>query len=131
MKRPVKLFIFLVITISIVIIGGKILNKEKYKQQLIDEEGPRIEKYLKYNYKGIKEVTFTEVKINPTGIPHIKGYVNNDKKMTFSAGIYDEHYTASLSWNNDEKAPQAKFEDKNRTVPEIEKEEQSQNKATQ
>lgn len=133
MKRPVKLFIFLVLMILIVIIGEKIVNKEEYKQQLINEEGPRIEKFLQYNYENFKSVTFEDVEISPTGIPHIQGFVNDNPELKFDASVSREQFNAGINWNDERKrlAPKFEYELKAKTVDEIEKEEQFQNKATQ
>jgi len=81
-----------------ILLGGVYLKKEFDEKQLLETEGPRIEKYLKYNYKNINSITFTKVKINPTGIPHIIGYVNNDKDMNFNAGIYKKHFSRALDF---------------------------------
>jgi len=113
----------IILGILFITLGGVQLKKELDKKQLLKTEGPRIEKYLKYNYKNITTVHFTDVIINPTGIPHIKGYINNDKELKFNAGIYDKHYEASLSWFNDNTAPKRYNDLKNKTVTEIEKEE--------
>nr|WP_244966933.1 DUF1433 domain-containing protein [Listeria grandensis] len=72
------------------------LAREAAVDKLIVEESPRVEKYLKYNYENIDSVVITGVDINPTGIPHIKGYVNGDRKLSFDAGVYDEHYEGAL-----------------------------------
>ncbi|KGL38141.1 DUF1433 domain-containing protein [Listeria sp. SHR_NRA_18] len=72
------------------------LAREEAIEKLIAEESPRVEKYLKYNYENIDSVTITGVDVNPTGIPHIMGYVNGDKKLSFDAGVYDEHYEGAL-----------------------------------
>src|SRR5699024_650904 len=88
-------------------------------------------KYLKYNYKGIDSVTLTGVKINPTGIPHIEGYINDDKEISFDAGIYDEHFEAALNFDFDRNKPEYRNGDnqvRNTTVSEIEKEEREQKK---
>lgn len=118
----------LIIVILLVLMGGYYLKKEFDKKKLIETEGPRIEKYLKYNYRDIATVNFTEVVINPTGIPHIKGYVNDNTDLKFSAGIYDDHYEASLIWSNDNTAPKRNNDLKNKTVTEIEDEEAKKNK---
>ncbi|MBC1604443.1 DUF1433 domain-containing protein [Listeria rocourtiae] len=94
--------------------------------QLIAEEGPRIEKYLKYNYKDIHSVTITGVDNSPTGIPHILGYVNDNKKLSFNAGIYDEHFETALNPSGDS-FPHTKLPDhETLTVSEIEKLEKAQ-----
>lgn len=98
--------------------------KEEANDKLIAEEKPRIEKYLKYNYENIDSVTITGVDVNPTGIPHIMGYVNGDKKLAFDAGIYGEHFETALNVDG-ESFPYAKsLEHDMVPVSEIEKREQ-------
>lgn len=97
------------------------------KKELLTENAPLIEKYLKYNYEGIKSVTFSEVKVNPTGVPHIIGYVNNDKDTYFSAGIYNEKFDGDIGVSN------IPMTDNNlefgaKSVSDIEKEEKVKNK---
>ncbi|MGX7419180.1 DUF1433 domain-containing protein [Carnobacterium gallinarum] len=75
--------------------------KSIQEKELMETEKPRIEKYLKYNYQNIKTVTLTEVIVNPTGVPHIQGYVNDNKEMSFDAGIYDEHFEGALNVTGD------------------------------
>ncbi|WP_317912503.1 DUF1433 domain-containing protein [Carnobacterium maltaromaticum] len=95
-----KKFLFVFITTILIITGGWLIVKEIQKKELLTENAPLIEKYLKYNYEGIKSVTFSEVKVNPTGIPHIIGYVNNDKDTYFSAGIYNEKFDGDIGVSN-------------------------------
>nr|WP_246369343.1 DUF1433 domain-containing protein [Listeria rustica] len=98
--------------------------REEADNKLIAEEKPRIEKYLKYNYENIDSVTVTEVVHNPTGIPHIMGYVNGDKKLSFDAGVYDERFEGALDATGDS-FPYTKDLNHNMvSVSEIEKREQ-------
>ncbi|WP_314065589.1 DUF1433 domain-containing protein [uncultured Vagococcus sp.] len=119
MKKKTFLIIF---SIALIVLGGVYLKKQIEKSQLISEEGPRIEKYLRYNYKDINSVTFTNVKVNPTGIPHITGYVNNHKDMNFNAGIYKNHFSRALDFF--EKKPEFKSNNGEiKSIEEIDKEE--------
>ena len=47
----------------------------------------RVEKYIHYNIKDVKSITFREHKVSPMGVPHIRGYINGDKGLWFDAGI--------------------------------------------
>lgn len=123
MKKKILIALLIILSIT----GGWLLMKENQKKDLLNMESPRIEKYLKYNYKDIKSVTFTDVSNNPTGVPHIKGYVNNDKKQYFDVGIYSEKFDAGLNFLGDKK-PDYKNEGVTKTVTEIEKEEAEQQK---
>ncbi|WP_366533619.1 DUF1433 domain-containing protein (plasmid) [Carnobacterium maltaromaticum] len=122
-----KKFLFVFITTILIITGGWLIVKEIQKKELLTENAPLIEKYLKYNYEGIKSVTFSEVKVNPTGVPHIIGYVNNDKDTYFSAGIYNEKFDGDIGVSN------IPMTDNNlefgaKSVSDIEKEEKVKNK---
>lgn len=102
--------------------------QETADDKLIAEEKPRIEKYLKYNYENIDTVTITHVKYNPTGIPHLRGYVNGDKELAFDAGIYDEHFETALNITSDD-FPNTKDPNQDTlTVSEIEKREEKKHR---
>lgn len=122
-----KKFLFVFITTILIITGGWLIVKEIQKKELLTENAPLIEKYLKYNYEGIKSVTFSEVKVNPTGVPHIIGYVNNDKDTYFSAGIYNEKFDGDIGVSN---IPMTdiNLEFGAKSVSDIEKEEKVKNK---
>ncbi|ARM71654.1 putative secreted protein [Listeria monocytogenes] len=96
-------------------------EKQEAEQQFLSEESPRIEKYLKYNYKNIENVTFTNVDVTGMGTPYIEGYVNGDKDLYITASIYGKHFEKNVGmpikmyeW--------AKFST-DKSVSEIEKEE--------
>ncbi|HCY4729817.1 TPA: DUF1433 domain-containing protein, partial [Staphylococcus aureus] len=57
--------------------------KEKY----YNEQKERITIYMKHNVKGYKNISFTNFKENPMDGYSISGYINNDKKLSFTAGI--------------------------------------------
>ncbi|WP_167630526.1 DUF1433 domain-containing protein [Listeria valentina] len=57
------------------------------EKELMQEQKSRIEKYLNYNFKNINKVTLTDTYTNPTGVTHIKGYVNDDKNLTIDAPL--------------------------------------------
>ncbi|MGY3779206.1 DUF1433 domain-containing protein [Isobaculum melis] len=100
------------------------MKKEFDKKGIMNEEGPRIEKFLTYNYNDIKTIHFTKVVINPTGIPHIQGYVNDNKEYYFSASIGTPHFNTGVSFSKNW-VPK-KFGDSTiKTLEEIETEEKS------
>lgn len=117
-----KKYVIIILITTIIITGGWFILKEIQKKNFLKEEAPRIEKYLKYNYENIKSVTFTEVKVYPTGVPHIIGYVNDDKSTYFNAGIYNSHFEQSLSTKNISETDAA-FNNGAKSVSEIENEE--------
>lgn len=109
--------LILVLIILFLVTGSRYIMKKMEESKIMSEEKPRIEKFLKYNYDGIESVTLTDVIINSTGIPHVKGYVNGDKNLSFDAGIYEEHFNYALNFKKDDSP------EKEKTVLEIEKEE--------
>ena len=89
-----KVILIFSILISIGLIVGvfylKVKNdKEKeIKQQYYDEQKERITLYMKYNVKDFKSIDFTSCERNPMGGYAIKGYINNNKKLSFTASAY-------------------------------------------
>ena len=89
-----KIILIFIVLISIVlIIGGVYLkmknDKQKEKeQQYYDEQKERITLYMKYNVKDFKSIDFTSCERDPMGGYAIKGYINNNKKLSFTASAY-------------------------------------------
>jgi len=117
MKKNKLIIICIVI---VILIGGFIINNKIKEKDFLTEQGPRIEKYLKYNYKGITQVSFINIVTHPTGVSHVKGYVNGDKEMNFDAAVSSDGFNAGLNFFN--KTPEYKFDNyETKTVEEIEK----------
>ncbi|MGG0730973.1 DUF1433 domain-containing protein [Bacillus paramycoides] len=117
----------LVIILSIIcIIAGGYFTMEYLKQKEIEEQfwkrqEARVEKYIHYNVKNVKSITFTEHKVNPMGVPYIKGYINDDKELWFNASIsttenFEDKFSRSGELRKLIKKPE-------KSVSEIEKEE--------
>ncbi|PFF78817.1 MULTISPECIES: DUF1433 domain-containing protein [Bacillus cereus group] len=83
----------LVIVLSIIcIIAGGYFTMEYLKQKEIEEkfwneQKERVEKYIHYNIKDVKSITFTKNDVSPMGVPSVEGYINNDKELWFDASI--------------------------------------------
>ncbi|MFB5092811.1 DUF1433 domain-containing protein [Bacillus cereus] len=111
---------------AVILIAGGYFTMEYLKQKEKEEEfwkvqEARVEKYIHYNIKDVKSITFTENKISPMGVPHIKGYINNNKELDFTASIsttenFEDKFT--LSGELDEMIKKTA-----KSVSEIEKEE--------
>ncbi|MCP1122688.1 DUF1433 domain-containing protein [Bacillus sp. 3103sda1] len=89
MKKNIILFISVML-----IIAGAYFTIEYFKQKEIEEQfwkrqEARVTKYIHYNIKDVKSITFTEHKVNPMGVPSINGYINDDKELSFNASIID------------------------------------------
>ncbi|AJI14751.1 hypothetical protein BG07_5633 (plasmid) [Bacillus pseudomycoides] len=99
---------------------------QKEKEQVQEEkfwkaQKIRVEKYIRYNVKNVKSITFTEHKVNPMGIPTLSGYINDDEELDFTANIsttkdFENKFTRSGKLDDMVKKPA-------KSVSEIEKEE--------
>ncbi|MBC1933266.1 DUF1433 domain-containing protein [Listeria seeligeri] len=125
MKKSTILISLTIFIIMLICIGGYFImqnhEKQEAKQQFLSEESPRIEKYLKYNYKNIENITFTNADITGMGTPYIEGYVNGDKDLYITASIYGKHFEKNVGMPI-EMYDWAKFPT-DKSVSEIEKEE--------
>ncbi|AJI14488.1 hypothetical protein BG07_5732 (plasmid) [Bacillus pseudomycoides] len=90
-----KKIMILIVSAMVIIAGGyftmEYLN-QKEKEQVQEEkfwkaQKIRVEKYIRYNVKNVKSITFTEHKVNPMGIPTLSGYINDDEELDFTANI--------------------------------------------
>ena len=117
----------LVIILSIIcIIAGGYFTMEYLKHKEKEEffwkaQEVRVEKYIHYNIKDVKSITFTERETSPMGIPRLKGYINNDQQLDFVARIsttenFEDKFDCSGELGKLIKDPE-------KSVSEIEKEE--------
>ncbi|OSX86963.1 DUF1433 domain-containing protein [Bacillus cereus] len=133
MKKYNKKFFFggilLVLLLVIGGFGGYHYMKEKQNEELnkyMAEQKIRIEKYLKYNYNNVHSVTLTGMHRNPTGVVHIEGYINGNKDLGIDASVENEkgiEFVDILSIEFEDKNCKPEFEDKSKSVSEIEAEE--------
>ncbi|MEB9628941.1 MULTISPECIES: DUF1433 domain-containing protein [Bacillus cereus group] len=116
-----------VIFLSIIcIIAGGYFTMEYLKHKEKEEmfwktQEIRVEKYIHYNIKDVKSITFTEHETSPMGIPRLKGYINNDQQLDFVARIsttenFEDQFDRSGELGKLIKQPE-------KSVSEIEKEE--------
>ncbi|AIK35337.1 hypothetical protein DJ92_5648 (plasmid) [Bacillus pseudomycoides] len=124
-----KKIMILIVSAMVIIAGGyftmEYLN-QKEKEQVQEEkfwkaQKIRVEKYIRYNVKNVKSITFTEHKVNPMGIPTLSGYINDDEELDFTANIsttkdFENKFTRSGKLDDMVKKPA-------KSVSEIEKEE--------
>ncbi|MDH4421426.1 MULTISPECIES: DUF1433 domain-containing protein [Bacillus] len=100
MKNKLVIFTFI-----ICIIAGGYFTMEYLKQKEQEEkfwkvQEARVEKYIHYNIKDVKTITFKEHSVSPMGVPRLKGYINNDEKLDFIAYIsttenFEDDFTCS------------------------------------
>ncbi|EJY9231058.1 DUF1433 domain-containing protein [Listeria monocytogenes] len=123
-----NIIIFSAITIIILsLLGGYFIvkNQEKeYKSTIFTQQKPRIEAFFDYNYNGVNEITLTSLQENPTGVVHIKGYINGDEDLWIDAALFD---SAGVEIVNSAKEVDEKFlktenEENIKTVSEIQQE---------
>lgn len=86
MKRKTYLNIG-IIALILIVAGSYLIDKHNEKEKFYSEQKERITTYMKYNVKDYKSITFTNFKRNPMDGYDITGYINNDKKLEFSAGV--------------------------------------------
>ncbi|PHE53633.1 DUF1433 domain-containing protein [Bacillus pseudomycoides] len=83
----------IILSIICIIAGGyftmEYLNQKEKEEKVWKAQEARVEKYIRYNIQDVKSITFIEHKISPMGVPHIKGYINDNRELWFDAGLDD------------------------------------------
>ncbi|CAC8689403.1 exported protein [Staphylococcus aureus] len=123
-KKP----LVIVFIIIILILGGIFLKMKYDEMKYYDGQKERIILFMKYNVKGFKEIQFEEQKENPMDGYSISGYINNDKKLSFTAGIRsvdDFQFDTDISYTDE---LGRKFNKNPKSVSEIKKEQNTSNK---
>ncbi|PFV24417.1 hypothetical protein COL01_31280 [Bacillus thuringiensis] len=124
-----KKAMILVVSAVMLIAGGyftiEYLKQKEKEGKFWNEQKERVEKYIHYNIQDVKSITFTENKISPMGVPHIRGYINGDKALWFDAGIgttenFEDDFGCSGELDEMIKKP-------DKSVSEIKKEEKAKN----
>ncbi|MED0993815.1 DUF1433 domain-containing protein [Bacillus nitratireducens] len=120
-----KRVIILVVSAVVLIAGGyftmEYLKQKEKEEKFWKAQETRVEKYIHYNVKDVKSITFTERETTPMGIPRLKGYINNDQQLDFVARIsttenFEDQFDRSGELGKLIKKPE-------KSVSEIEKEE--------
>ncbi|PRD04707.1 hypothetical protein CQ058_30570 [Bacillus sp. MYb56] len=122
--------VMILVVSAVILIAGGYFTMEYLKQKEEEEkfwkvQEVRVEKYIHYNVKDVKSITFIEHKISPMGVPSIEGYINNDKELWFIASIsttenFEDDFGRSGELGKLIKDPE-------KSVSEIEKEEKAKN----
>ncbi|HDR7642348.1 MULTISPECIES: DUF1433 domain-containing protein [Bacillus] len=63
------------------------LKHKEEEEKFWKVQETRVAKYIHYNVKDVKSITFTEHETSPMGVPHIKGYINDNQELWFDAGL--------------------------------------------
>ncbi|HDZ3284549.1 TPA: DUF1433 domain-containing protein [Staphylococcus aureus] len=122
----IKVLVTVILIIIVFALYLKIGHDEK--EQYYNEQKERITIYMKHNVKGYKNISFTNFKENPMDSYSISGYINNDKKLSFTAGIRsidDFQFDTDISYTNE---LGRKFIKNPKSVSEIKKEQNTSNK---
>ncbi|HII1096241.1 TPA: DUF1433 domain-containing protein [Staphylococcus aureus] len=122
----IKVLVTVILIIIVLAIYLKIGHDEK--EQYYNEQKERITIYMKHNVKGYKNISFTNFKENPMDGYSISGYINNDKKLSFTAGIRsidDFQFDTDISYTD---KLGRKFIENPKSVSEIKKEQNTSNK---
>lgn len=77
-------------------------KKEQEKEAILEKQKSRIELFYKYNYEGIKKITYTDIHTIPTGTYVIEGYVNDDPELKFDADVDPDTNFESSGATSDE-----------------------------
>ncbi len=130
MKKNIIIIFSTIMIIILCLSGGYFIMKNQEEQnmkEILVEQKPRIETFFNYNYDGINKITLTNAKKNPTGVVHIKGYLNDNEDLWIDAGLYDKNGVEIVNSAKevDENFLKPEYEENIKTVSEIEKEENS------
>ncbi len=122
----IKVLVTVILIIIVLAIYLKIGHDEK--EQYYNEQKERITIYMKHNVKGYKNISFTNFKENPMDGYSFSGYINNEKNLSFTAGItsiYDFQFDTDISYTDE---LGRKFIENPKSVSEIKKEQNTSNK---
>ena len=121
-----KKVIILVVSVVALIAGGfftlEYLKHKEQEEKFWKIQEARVTKYIHYNIKDVKSITFTKQDVSPMGVPKLKGYINKDENLWFIAHISttedfeDDFGCSGELYDNYVKKPK-------KSVSEIEKEE--------
>ena len=117
--------ILVIVTIlSSIYLKLKYDEKKAAEEKYYNQQKDRIELFMKYNVKGYKNTHFTKIERNPMDGYDISGYINNDKKLSFSAGIRSTEnfqFNANIAYSDE---LDGKFVKNTKTVSQIKKEQE-------
>ncbi|KAA0745208.1 DUF1433 domain-containing protein [Bacillus sp. AY3-1] len=118
-------------SIICIIAGGyftmEYLKHKEKKEIFWKAQEARVTKYIHYNVKNVKSITFTKQDVSPMGVPKLKGYINKDENLWFVAHISttenfeDDFGCSGELYDNYVKKPE-------KSISEIEKEEKEKKK---
>ncbi|MDA1604125.1 DUF1433 domain-containing protein [Bacillus wiedmannii] len=122
MKKVVILIVSALLLIAGVFFTMEYLKHKEQEEKFWKIQEARVTKYIHYNIKDVKSITFTKQDVSPMGVPKLKGYINKDENLWFIAHISttedfeDDFGCSGELYDNYVKKPK-------KSVSEIEKEE--------
>ncbi|EHM66627.1 DUF1433 domain-containing protein [Staphylococcus epidermidis] len=124
--KTLVLLILVIVTILLSIyLKMKYDEKKAAEEKYYNQQKDRIELFMKYNVKDFKSVDFTSCERDPMGGYAIKGYINNNKKLSFTASAYlDENNQFEGDYSSTEEFDKIIIKNP-KTVSEIKKEEKN------
>ncbi|CUY02264.1 DUF1433 domain-containing protein [Staphylococcus epidermidis] len=124
-KTLVLLILVIVTILSSIYLKLKYDEKKATEEKYYNQQKDRIELFMKYNVKDFKSVDFTSCERDPMGGYAIKGYINNNKKLSFTASAYlDENNQFEGDYSSTEEFDKIIIKNP-KTVSEIKKEEKN------
>ncbi|HBM3604835.1 TPA: DUF1433 domain-containing protein [Listeria innocua] len=129
MKKHSNILISILIIVLCLFFGFFFWKKYEIQNtnKIFTQQKPRIKAFFDYNYNGINEITLTSLQENPTGVVHIKGYLNGDEDLWIDAGLFDSSgvETVNSAKEVDEQFLKNENEENIKTVSEIQQEKNS------
>ncbi|MHD0398660.1 DUF1433 domain-containing protein [Staphylococcus simulans] len=123
MKRKSLLYISIIIILAFIVWKGYEWKvQHDIEQERFDKQKREITLYFKYNVNDFKNVTFTKTWINPMGFYVIKGYINNDEDLRFTASTDVTNTSYYLGNLGGSEAFMKRLKQDRKSIPEIEKE---------
>ncbi|MCG1450183.1 DUF1433 domain-containing protein [Staphylococcus epidermidis] len=124
-KTLVLLILVIVTILSSIYLKMKYDEKKAAEEKYYNQQKGRIELFMKYNVKDFKSVDFTSCERDLMGGYAIKGYINNNKKLSFTASAYlDENNQFEGDYSSTEEFDKIIIKNP-KTVSEIKKEEKN------
>ncbi|MBC1366569.1 DUF1433 domain-containing protein [Listeria innocua] len=126
MKKHSNILISILIIVLCLFFGFFFWKKYEIQNtnKIFTQQKPRIKAFFDYNYNGINEITLTSLQENPTGVVHIKGFLNGDEDLWIDAGLFDSSgvETVNSAKEVDEQFLKNENEENIKTVSEIQQE---------
>jgi len=95
-----KKFPLLLILVSIILLGGCLVNSQDYDDETIEQANNIVESYFKNNYKNVETIEFIGVEKGQLGGMMVKGEVNGEAE--FSVSMDEDSFNIGSIGTNDD-----------------------------